>query len=252
MIRTVIVEDEPHARDKLRKLLGGEPDVEIVGECPDGKDASQVIGIERPDLVFLDIQIPGLNGMELVKSLGHSSVPLIVVTTAYADHAVWAFDIDAIDYLLKPYDEVRFKRAMQRSRQALQELATPAAGTSAHPDVSGAPALRNDDIVKLRVGTKIKFIALAKIRYITAQGDYVLVNTVDEQFAMRERIKNIEEKLAGGPFVRIHRSALLNTGFIKEMKPRLHGDYEFTMQDGAVFNSSASYRDLVQAMTGKA
>src|SRR6185503_11974701 len=122
MIRTLIVEDEPHARDKLRELLQGEPDFELVGECGDGLQALRSIGSAQPDLVFLDIQMPGLNGIELVKALGRTGAPRIVVTTAYSDHAVWAFEIEAVDYLLKPYDRTRFRLALQRARNALGRI----------------------------------------------------------------------------------------------------------------------------------
>ena len=252
MIRVVLVEDEPHAREKLRELIEAESDLELVGECPDGLSALQVIGSLQPDLVFLDIQMPGLTGIELVRSLERAHSPCIIVTTAYTDHAVWAFEISAVDYLLKPYDQARFRRALHRARISLHKAdADPVVPV---PDTRGASASegRSGDILKLKVGSKIKFVSLGKVRYIRAQGDYILVNTVDEEFMVRERIKNIEDRLEDGSFIRIHRSVVLNSAFISEMRPRLHGDYEFIMRDGAVFRSSASYRDLVRAMVGKA
>lgn len=254
MIRVVLVEDEPHAREKLKEFIGAESDLEVVGECPDGLSALQVIGSKQPELVFLDIQMPGLTGIELMKSLERAHSPCIIVTTAYTDHAVWAFEVNAVDYLLKPYDQARFRRALHRARVALHKavdepVAVDAGGYGTAP---GAAERRGSDILMLKVGSKIKFVSLGKIRYIRAQGDYILVNTVDEEFTVRERIKNIEDKLDDSGFLRIHRSVLLNSAYISEMKPRLHGDYEFVMRDGAVFRSSASYRNLVRAMAGKA
>lgn len=252
MIRVVLVEDEPHARAKLKKLIEGEADLKIIGECADGPEALRAIASLRPDLVFLDIEIPGFSGVQLVNSLEPAYMPQIVVTTAYSEHAVWAFDTNAVDYLLKPYDTERFRRALHRVRIALQRDtvvrengAQPGGGAREELGAHGAGMLR------FKVGTKIKFISAGKIRHIRAQGDHVVVNTVDEQFSMRARIKAVAELLDSGSFVRVHRSALLNIKYIREMKPRLHGDYEFTMQDGTVFRSSGSYRGAVRAVLGK-
>ena len=245
MIRVLLVEDEPHARGKLRELVEGEPDLEIAGECGDGLQALQLVASARPDLIFLDIEMPGLNGLELVKSMDQSRSPHIIVTTAYSDHAVWAFDVNVVDYLLKPYDKARFRRALQRARFAIRD----AAGRDpALPAPRGRVVPQAEDTLKLKVGTRIKFIATARIRYMQAQGDYLLVNTVDEEFLVRERIRDMEDVLDNASFRRIHRSVLVNLNYVKEMKARMHGDYEFTMQGGAVFHSSASYRDTVRAM----
>jgi two-component system LytT family response regulator len=252
MIRILIVEDEPHARDKLRELLHGEPDLDLVGECGDGLQALSSIGALQPDLVFLDIQMPGLNGIELVKSLGRASAPRIVVTTAYSDHAVWAFEIEAVDYLLKPYDRPRLRLALQRARSVLGKGAGgPRPEPLPLPTPSGAVE-RRGDMLKMKVGSRIKFIAMGKIRYIQADGDYIRVNTVDEEFLVRERIRDVVAQLDGDSFLRVHRSTLLNINYIREMKPWQHGDYEFTMHDGAVFHSSASHRPQVRAVLGHA
>ncbi len=254
MIDVVLVEDEPHARNKLKELIKGEPDLKVVGECADGLEALRVIAALQPKLIFLDIEMPGLSGVELVKSLERAYLPYIIVTTAYSEHAVWAFDINVTDYLLKPYDTARFRRALHRVRAAMRKDPAPAEPMGDGRDWSAATdaiGAHGTGMLKLKVGTKIKFIAPGKIRYIKAQGDRVLVNTVDEEFSMRARIKAIAELLDTGYFMRVHRSALLNVNCIKEMKPRLHGDYEFTMQDGAVFRSSASYREAVRAVLGK-
>lgn len=254
MIQVVLVEDEPHARNKLRKLIKSEPDLRIVGECADGPEALRVITALQPDLVFLDIEMPGFTGVELVKSLERAYLPYIIVTTAYAEHAVWAFDINVIDYLLKPYDTERFRRALHRVRIAMRktvEATAPASGGREASNGQDAIGPHRTGMLRLKVGTRIKFISPGKVRYIKAQGDKVQVNTVDEEFSMRARIKVIAELLDMDYFVRVHRSALLNINHIKEMKPRLHGDYEFIMQDGAVFRSSASYRDAVRAVLGK-
>ncbi len=254
MIQVVLVEDEPHARNKLRKLIKGEPDLRIAGECADGPEALRVITALQPDLIFLDIEMPGFTGVELVKSLERAYLPYIIVTTAYAEHAVWAFDMNVVDYLLKPYDTERFRRALHRVRIAMRKAGDatgPAGRRLLEPEDHDASGPRIAGMLRLKVGTKIKFIAPGKVRYIKAQGDRVLVNTLDEEFSMRARISVIADLLDMDYFVRVHRSALLNVNHIKEMKPRLHGDYELIMQDGAVFRSSASYREAVRAMLGK-
>lgn len=254
MIRTLIVEDEPHARNKLRELLQGESDLKLVGECGDGLQALRMIRSLRPDLVFLDIQIPGLDGIELVEALGRIDSPRIVVATAYADHAVWAFGIEAVDYLLKPYDRQRLRQAVQRVRsglggagkKGLQSVPMPLP-----PTPSGAVE-RRGDMLKMKVGNRIKFIGMSKIRYIQSRGDYILVNTTDEEFQVRERIKDMVGQLDPDSFLRVHRSVLLNINFIREMRPWQHGDFEFTMRDDTVFHSSASYRQQVRAVLGTA
>ena len=252
MIRTLIVEDEPHARAKLRELLDAEHGLEIVGECGDGLQALRMLGALQPDLLFLDIQMPGLSGIELVKTLGRVGTPRIVVTTAYSDHAVWAFEIDAVDYLLKPYDRPRLRLALQRVRAELDrsgEGGQRVAPLTPPPTPSGAVE-RRGDMLKMKVGSRIKFIAMSKVRHIQAQGDYILVNTADEEFQVRERIKDVVGQLDPDSFLRVHRSVLLNINFIREMKPWQHGDFEFTMHDGTVFHSSASFRRQVRATLG--
>lgn len=252
MIRVLVVEDEPHARDKLRELLEQEPDLELVGLCGDGLQALSDIGSLQPDVVFLDIQIPGLDGQELVRALGRSVSPRIVVTTAYSDHAVWAFEIEAVDYLLKPYDRPRLRLALQRLRTVLGRVGADGKRPEAPvpPATPSGAVERRGDMLKMKVGNRIKFITMGKVRYIQAQGDYIQVNTVDEEFQVRERIKDVVGQLDPDSFLRVHRSVLLNINYIREMKPWLHGDYEFTMRDGTVFHSSASYRQQVRAALG--
>jgi two-component system LytT family response regulator len=254
MIRVLVVEDEPHARDKLRELLEQEPDLELVGLCGDGLQALSDIGSLQPDVVFLDIQIPGLDGQELVRALGRSVSPRIVVTTAYSDHAVWAFEIEAVDYLLKPYDRPRLRVALQRLRTVLGRVGADGKRPEAPvpPATPSGAVERRGDMLKMKVGNRIKFITMGKVRYIQAQGDYIQVNTVDEEFQVRERIKDVVGQLDEDSFLRVHRSVLLNINYIREMKPWLHGDYEFTMRDEAVFHSSASYRERVRAVLGPA
>lgn len=250
MIRVLVVEDEPHAREKLRSLVQDEADLEFLGFSTDGIQALRDIGSLRPDLVFLDIQMPGLTGVELVRALGGSTAPKIVVTTAYSDHAVWAFEIDAVDYLLKPYDRPRFRLALQRVRAILGK--TVGEGLQAEPALatpSGAVE-RRGDMLKMKVGNRIKFIAMRQVRYIQAHGDHIVVNTLDEEFQVRERIKDVVGQLDADKFLRVHRSVLLNIDFIREMRPWQHGDLEFIMRDEAIFHSSASYRQQVRAVLG--
>jgi two-component system, LytTR family, response regulator len=254
VIRVLVVEDEPHAREKLRNLLQSEPDLELVGLCSDGLEALHDIGSLRPDAVFLDIQMPGLDGVELVRALGRSIAPRIVVTTAHSDHAVWAFEIEAVDYLLKPYDRPRFDLAVQRLRAALGKSGREGqrAEPTPPPATPSGAVERRGDMLKMKVGSRIKFIAMGKVRYIQARGDYLLVNTVDEEFQVRERIKDVVGQLDQDSFLRVHRSVLLNINYIREMKPWQHGEFEFIMRDDAVFHSSASYRRQVRAVLGAA
>lgn len=253
IIKIVLLEDEPHARHMLKNLIAAESDLKIVGECADGLQALEAIRSERPDLVFLDIQTPGLNGIDVVKSLKHSEIPFVIVTTAYANHALWAFDINAIDYLLKPYTKMRFRLALSRARAALHVKNKISGNTNliterTNASLSNVVKRHGVDILKMKVGTKIKFISISKICYMRAQSYHIVVSTMDEQFSVRERMKNLERQFGDDSFMRIHRSVLVNTNYISDVSPWLHGDYRFTMRDGTVFHSSGSYRARVRAM----
>jgi two-component system, LytTR family, response regulator len=248
MIRVLIVDDEPHARQKLSQLIQTAGDLELLGNCKNGVEALAAIRKQRPDLVFLDIQMPELGGFEVLKSLGDKP-PYVIFTTAYSEYAAQAFEVEAVDYLLKPFDITRFERALSRARRL---IGGGGEATAAEPgvDFGRLASLLDKRLGKARilvkVGSGIRPMDLAGIFYVESEGDYLLLAVAGEKLRIRERMKDIEEQVSDAGFVRIHRSVLVNLEHVREMKPKKHGDYEFLMADGARFVSGATYRGNVR------
>jgi len=246
VIRVLVVDDEPHARLKLTQLIEWIPDLELIGVCQDGREAVQAMRAQRPDLVFLDIRMPELSGFEVLEALDGEQLPYIVFTTAFSEYAAKAFEVEAVDYLLKPFDMTRFEQAVKRARRL------KGAVHAAPPDLARLSALLDRRLGKARilvkVGNAIRPLDPAAILYVEAAGDYLRLVLADEELRIRERMKDIEEQVTGAGFVRIHRSVLVNLDHVREMKPKLHGDYEFQMSDGARFVSGSTYRGNVKRL----
>ncbi|HEX7966033.1 MAG TPA: LytTR family DNA-binding domain-containing protein [Gammaproteobacteria bacterium] len=251
MIRVMIIDDEPHARLKLAALIKGAPDLELAGVCQNGLEAVAAIRRERPDLVFLDIQMPELGGFELLDVLGKDRPPYIIFTTAYSEYAAQAFEVEAVDYLLKPFDASRFERALGRARRLISETGgAPAQGEGLDRHLSQLASLLDKRLGKARilvkVGTAIRPLDAGAILYVESEGDYLKLVLQGEELRIRERMKDIEDQVADAGFVRIHRSVLVNLDHVREMKPKKHGDYEFQMADGSRFVSGSTYRGNVR------
>jgi two-component system LytT family response regulator len=251
VIRVLVIDDEPHARLKLIQLIKRVPDLELAGVCQDGREAVQAIRMERPDLIFLDIQMPELDGFEVLESLRGSRLPYLIFTTAHSEHAARAFEVEAVDYLLKPFDASRFERALDRARQLIGGRGL-AQGSSPDLDrhLSHLAAVLEKRFGKARIlvkaGNAIRPLDPAAILYVQSEGDYLRLKLADEELRIREPMKDIEQQVADAGFVRIHRSVLVNLSHVKEMKPKKHGDYEFRMTDGASFVSGTTYRGSVR------
>ena len=247
MIRVLVADDEPHARQKLTQLIQAVGDLELLGTCKDGVEALAAIRKQRPDLVFLDIQMPELGGFEVLKSLGDKP-PYVIFTTAYSEYAAQAFDVEAVDYLLKPFDITRFERALGRARRLIQ--GGEAVASEPNPQFDRLASLLDRRLGKTRllvkVGNGIRPVDVAGIFYVESAGDYLQLAVAGERLRIRERMKDIEEQVGDAGFVRIHRSVLVNLEHVREMKPKKHGDYEFLMADGARFVSGATYRGNVR------
>lgn len=252
-MRVMIVDDEPHARQRLRSLLEGEPALEIVGEAGDGLEALERIRVLAPDLVFLDIQMPELSGLQMLERLAGERVPRVVFTTAYDEFAIEAFDLAALDYLLKPFDRERFQKALARARAAF-EGGSPALDPRDLKElidqvrVGGGRTDWRDKRLVVKIGSKVRFLSVDDIECVLAEGDYVAVQVGKETLLVRERMRDVEGRLEKHGFFRIHRSSLINLAHLREMRPFRHGDYEFVMASGKVLQSSPTYRDQVQAL----
>jgi len=250
-IRVLVVDDEPHARQKLSQLIGMAGDLELLGTCQNGLEAVQAVRKHRPDLLFLDIQMPGLGGFEALQALGADAPPYVIFTTAYSEYAAQAFEMEAVDYLLKPFDSGRFERAVNRARKLIGNAGGAAArGQDLDRHLSRLASMLDRRFGKTRmlvkVGTGIRPLDVAGIFYVESEGDYLRLAVAGETLRIRERMKDIEEQVADAGFVRIHRSVLVNLEHVREMKPKKHGDYEFLMSDGARFVSGATYRASVR------
>lgn len=248
-IRTMIVDDEELGRERVRMMLAEHPDIEVVAECCDGAEAVKTIERERPDLVFLDVQMPGMNGFEVLESLEGEPLPAVVFVTAHDDYALRAFDIHALDFLLKPFDNGRFEKTLDRARVQVSQTRGTAVDSrilSLLEDLKSDRKFPERLIVKS--GGRVFFLRTEEIDWVEAAGNYVRLHARNESHLLRESMKNMEAKLDPKLFVRIHRSAIVNVDRIKELEPWFHGEYIVIMRDGTRLTSSRVFSDRLTAL----
>ncbi len=253
-LRVLIVDDEEMARQRLRRLLAREEDVEIVGEASDGVRAVESIRSLAPDLVFLDVQMPEVDGFHVLERAGADAVPAVVFVTAYDEYALRAFDVHALDYLLKPFDEERFHDALRRARTQLQQRG-PAGDLEPRlrallEEIRGAP--ERPDRIMIKASGRILFLKTSEIDWIEASGNYVRFHVGRESYLLRETMNAIEEKLDPDRFLRIHRSTMVNIERIKEMQPWFSGDHVVVLTDGTELRLSRGYRESLDRRLGEA
>jgi len=251
-IKTLIVDDETLARRRIRRLLAAESDVEVVGECGDPQKAIDVIQQRNPDLVFLDVQMPGLDGFGLLDSLPPKSVPAVIFVTAFDQYALRAFEVRALDYLLKPFDRARFRQALDRARAQIRQQG----GTTLDPRLSHLLENLNSkpkqtDRVVIKSAGRIMFLRTDEIDWVEAADNYVRVHAGAESHLLRETLGTLESRLDPAKFMRIHRSTVVNIDRVKELQPWFHGDYIVILQDGSRLNLSRTYRDRVIGLLGE-
>jgi two-component system LytT family response regulator len=245
-IKALIVDDEPLAREGLRNLLGRIKDVEVTGECADGVQAIDDIRSKRPDLVFLDIQMPEINGFDVVEQVGPGSMPAVVFVTAFDEHAMRAFDVYALDYLLKPVDPDRLVVSVERVRAYL-------AGTRKEETGERLERLLEDirngkkypDRIMVKTPGRITFLDVKEIDWIEAQGDYICIHAKGKKHLIRDRISEIEKRLDPTLFARVHRSTIVCLAQIRELQPLFSGEYSVLLFSGEKLTMSRSYRDRV-------
>jgi two-component system, LytTR family, response regulator len=256
-IRAVIVDDEPFARERVRRLLAADEEVDVVGECADGFSAVSMIEEHAPDLVFLDIQMPGKDGFGVLEEIDAEQAPVVVFLTAYDQYAVRAFEACALDYLLKPFDEERFERALTRAKTQLRRDAAPAGdeddGETASPLAprasEGAAAPLTRFVVK--AAGRVFFLKADEVDWIEAYGNYVRLHVGRSAYLLREPISSMEARVDAERFLRIHRSALVNVERIREMQPMFHGQYAVVLHDGTRLTLSRRYRARLQKSLGR-
>jgi two-component system LytT family response regulator len=240
-VRVLIVDDEFLARQRLEDLLAKEEHVTLAGTARDGNEAVEAIRTLKPDLVFLDVQMPGRTGLEVVDAIGADDMPVTIFTTAYDKFALKAFDMAAIDYLVKPFDDERFAQAMRRARRFLE--ARPAQ----HDD---APHSSYLDRISVESRGQIRVVPVARIEYITASGPYAELHVGDRTFAIREKMQTLEEKLDPAVFFRIHRSAIVRLDRIDTLLHAQGGDYAVRLKDGTELSVSRSRREELEGRVG--
>ncbi|HTI65877.1 MAG TPA: LytTR family DNA-binding domain-containing protein [Gemmatimonadaceae bacterium] len=243
-IRTVIVDDEDLARERIQSLLEQQPDIEIVGLCSDGASAIETIDRERPDLVFLDVQMPGMDGFDVVENIEPEHVPAIVFVTAHDGHALRAFEINALDFLLKPFDQPRFEKALERARAQVNRDRSSLFDARLVSLLEGLHDERKyPERLIVKSGGRVFFVRTEDIDWVEASGNYVKVHAKGEAHLIRESMKNMETKLDAKTFVRIHRSAIVNIDRIKELEPWFHGEYVVIMRDGTRLTASRVFSE---------
>jgi two-component system, LytTR family, response regulator len=242
MIRALIVDDESPARDKLRRWLGEQPDFEIAGEAADGLAAAAAIGQLSPDVVFLDIQMPGLSGLEVAAQLEPDGAPQVVFVTAFDEHAIKAFELNAADYLLKPYDKDRLRKTLERLRARPAGLANPAVHVARLQTGSSERLLvpRKDGH-----GEGLQLIDTASILWLEADDNYVHVHTAQTAYLLRRTLGDLLVQLGEPRFARIHKSAAVNLAEIQTLEPLFKGDHQITLRGGAVLRLSRRYKDAL-------
>ena len=245
----MIVDDEPLARRRLRSLLSAETDVEIVGEYGNGRDAVHAIRESKPDLVFLDIQMPELDGFGVVREVGASEMPAVVFVTAYDEYALKAFEVHAFDYLLKPVDRERFASTLRRARSTARGNDARALGDRLEVLLAELGGRRQEpQRLPIRKDGRIFLIRPEDIDWLEADGNHVRVHTGKESHLIRETLSKLESRLPERAFMRIHRSTLVNIARIREIQPWFQGDYVLLLTDGTRLTSGRSYRDRVRSL----
>ena len=252
-IKTLIVDDEPLARRNLRLLLDKDPQIEIVGECGNGKEAVEAITNQKLDLLFLDIQMPEMDGFDVLQAVGPEQVQAIIFVTAFDQYALKAFDVHALDYLLKPFDEARFQRALKQAksrieRRELNQLTTKLVALldeRSTREVAAKSTYLTRLMVKL--SNRVILLKVSDVDWIEADGNYAKLHVGGKCHLLREKMQDLENQLDPDKFVRIHRSIIVNLDRVKEMHPHFNGDFIVVLDDGAKLKLSRSRREVLEA-----
>jgi len=250
-MRVVIVDDEPWARKRIATLLKAEADVEMVGECSGGAEAVRTITERVPDLVFLDVQMPEVDGFEVVEAIGPDQMPFVIFATAYDKYAINAFDAQALDYLLKPFDEERFRKALSRARREFMEK-TLAERTLRGLLESVENRQRFLQRLAIRSGGSILFLKAANIDWVESSGNYVTLHAGKDSHMLRSTMNALEPKLDPDHFVRIHRSTIVNLDRVREMQPWFRGEQVLVLKDGTRLNVGRAFRGKLLQQIGNA
>jgi two-component system LytT family response regulator len=251
-VRALIVDDEPLARERMRSLLEGEPDVEVVGEAADGIKAVLAIEEQKPDVVFLDVEIPNMDGFHILESVGSDRIPAIVFVTAHDQYALRAFDVRAVDYILKPFGRERLQKALERAREQItREKSSDLSGQLVALIEEMRPAQRFVKRIMVKSAGRMFFLRVSEVDWIEAAGNYVRLHVGADSHLLRETMNGLESRLDPERFLRIHRSTIVNIERIKELQPWFHGDHVVILRDDRQLMMSASYREKLDELRGR-
>jgi two-component system LytT family response regulator len=253
-LRALIVDDEPLARERLKMLLAAEPTVEIIGQCGDGLEAIKVIQRDSPDIVFLDIEMPGCDGLQVLADLSPERRPAVIFVTAHERFALEAFNVRAVDYLLKPFDRERFHTALTRAAEYIHTQRTGKLSERIEnmiADAPAAPQVRKAERLAIKTDGKVVFLRPDEIEWIEAADNYVILHLADRKLMTRDTLSALETQLGTAQFARINRSTLVHLDQVKELQPAFHGDYVVILRNGARLPLSRAFRgQLGRFITG--
>ena len=251
-IRALIVDDEPIARRGIRQRLRAMPDVEVVGECGDGATATASIAELAPDLVFLDVQMPEVGGFDVIDAIGVDRLPALIFVTAFDHYAVRAFEVHAVDYLLKPVDDERFRQAMERAREQVSSKSDVwgARIRAALADLGHVVPARWCRRLAIKSPGRVRFVDIDEVDWAEAAGNYVEVHTGQKSHLLRETMASLEQRLDPGQFARVSRAAIVNVNAVRELQPMFNGDFVVILRDGSVVSGSRRYREPLFKLLG--
>jgi len=251
-IRTLVVDDESLARERLCDMLAADPQIEIIAECANGQEAIEAIQLHSPDLVFLDVEMPGIDGFGVLDALPPESIPTTIFVTAYDQYAVRAFEVYALDYLLKPFDQERFEKALARAKTQISSQRTDALSQrilSALEEIKTRPVHLERLVIKMN--GHVFFIKAEEIDWLEAEGNYVRLHAGKESYLLRDTISALESQLDPKKFIRVHRSAIVNIDRITELQPWFHGEYRIILTEGVQLTLSRTYREKLHELLGR-
>lgn len=246
------MDDEPLGRERIRTLLADDPEIEVVGECSDGRQAVAAIERSNPDLVYLDVQMPEMDGFAVLDRIAGERMPAIIFVTAYDRYAVQAFEVHALDYLLKSFDRERFQAALQRAKDQLRHL-RDGLWTERLTGLLQDLDARQKRLTRLiiRSAGRIFFVRVEEIDWLEAADNYVRIHVNRESHLIRDTLQSLEGRLDPSKFLRIHRSTVVNFDRIKELQPLFHGDYVVRLQDGTELTLTRNYKEKLTGPLGQ-
>jgi two-component system, LytTR family, response regulator len=256
-MNVLIIDDEPLAREGIRSLLSHESDIHIAGECSSGREALKEILEKKPSLIFLDIQMPEMNGFDVLAQLDEEKLPYVIFVTAYDQYALRAFEVYALDYLLKPIDEERFTRTLQRARAQIEHRLNSDLNEGLRALIQQFASNTSEGVsnylerMMIKTDGRVFFLVTDEIDWIEAQGNYVMLHVGKESYLLRDAISKVEVQLNPRKFLRIHRSTIVNIDRVKELQSLFHGDYRVLLKDGTKLLLSRRYRWKARASLGK-